>query len=478
MDVALAFQDLDERFEAKVAARRDEVLLACSGAAAVVLPHFLLVARFGESCADRLFDAHARGRVPRRLAEAAEIRALGVLSESEFDSRHRALEGQFFRGLAPAQLNNDSLAADGVRAAVQDVCRGDAARQVAIDVDVVGIEYIRDVRDGRNGDAAFVDAAVYGDVRMAINDSGNHELPRGVNHLRAFWRFDGLADGGDLSVFDQDGAMLDGAVRHGQNRRVLNQDHLPRLRRSRRGVRRSARRGCRSGVDRFAAAQDNECESKCQKCACAVHRGPPDSSALVVSCAPGFVPVKSMEKPGTARAPFIESFSNVPVKITSNGSPWRRMLTVKENFSALTQPVVSVAVPRLPVTVPESVPSLAMVRSAVASSGPSGVVYESFHLPLKSPLGGSDGRAGSRTSNFLPSTKTSFTLVFSAKRAPSVTTRFAIFPVSSEPRRSATPKICAGARVSARSASSAESPASMDFLTAFKMSLGAEIPPE
>src|SRR5205809_8017834 len=103
MDVALAFQDLDERFEAKVAARRDEVLLACSGAAAVVLPHFLEVARFGESCADRLFVAHARGRVPRRLAVAADIPPPGVLSASEFDCRHRSPAWQFFRALPPAQ---------------------------------------------------------------------------------------------------------------------------------------------------------------------------------------------------------------------------------------------------------------------------------------------------------------------------------------------------------------------------------------
>ena len=58
-----------------------------------------------------------------------------------------------------------------------------------------------------------------------------------------------------------------------------------------------------------------------------------------------------------------------------------------------------------------------------------------------------------------PSTNTSATLVPRSNRSPLATVRFAIFPGSIEPVCSATPKICAGAIVSARTAWSWLSPA-------------------
>src|SRR4030095_5243007 len=123
-------------------------------------------------------------------------------------------------------------------------------------------------------------------------------------------------------------------------------------------------------------------------------------------------------------------------------------------------------------------PSEDIVRSAVDSSGPSGLVKESLHFPVISPLGGSLGRSGSLTSKRRPSTNTNLILVFSLKRSPSVITRLAIFPFSIEPRRSATPKISAGESVSARKAASGASPASMDFLAALCRSFGFVVAPE
>src|SRR6184192_747849 len=88
-----------------------------------------------------------------------------------------------------------------------------------------------------------------------------------------------------------------------------------------------------------------------------------------------------------------------------------------------------------------------------------------------SPLGGSLGFSGSCVSNRCPSTKTILILVFSSKRSPSVTTRFAILPFSMEPRRSATPKISAGESVNARRAASGARPAA-------KKSIDAGLAPE
>ena len=72
--------------------------------------------------------------------------------------------------------------------------------------------------------------------------------------------------------------------------------------------------------------------------------------------------------------PFNEVPSNVPAKMTSAVDPSSGMLMVKLNLSTLKYPLMTEAVPRLLVTVPEMVPSLSMARSAVACSGPSGVV--------------------------------------------------------------------------------------------------------
>ncbi len=52
------------------------------------------------------------------------------------------------------------------------------------------------------------------------------------------------------------------------------------------------------------------------------------------------------------------------------------------------------------------------------------------------------------------------------------------FPFSIEPKRPATPKISAGDKVSARSAASGASPASIDFFAALTMSFGVAMPPE
>ena len=73
---------------------------------------------------------------------------------------------------------------------MQHVGGGDAAGEIAINVDVIGIEDIRDIDDGGDGDAAFVDAAIHGDVGVAVDDAGDHELAGGIDHLRVFRSLD------------------------------------------------------------------------------------------------------------------------------------------------------------------------------------------------------------------------------------------------------------------------------------------------
>ena len=146
VDVAPAFENFDQRIKAKIAARRDQIFFTRGNAFFIIIPGFLVIARFHESTADGLFDAHARGGIPFGLPRNAEVGAFGVFAESELDARERAFEGEPRRGLAPAEFDDDRLATDGIGRAVKNIGGRDAPGKVAIDVYVIGIEdlgYIR-----------------------------------------------------------------------------------------------------------------------------------------------------------------------------------------------------------------------------------------------------------------------------------------------------------------------------------------------
>ena len=92
MDVALAFKDFDQRFEAKIAARRNLIFFAGGYFLVVSVPGILVVAGLGERAANGLFDAHTSGGVTFRLAGNAEIGALGIFAQGKFDSGERAFK--------------------------------------------------------------------------------------------------------------------------------------------------------------------------------------------------------------------------------------------------------------------------------------------------------------------------------------------------------------------------------------------------
>ena len=97
----------------------------------------------------------------------------------------RAFEEQVFAALlAPAQLDDRVAAADRVARAVQHVGDRDAAGELAIDVDVGGVEHVLDAHHRRHDRAALVDG-VGGDVRVRVDDAGRDELAGGVDHLGA-----------------------------------------------------------------------------------------------------------------------------------------------------------------------------------------------------------------------------------------------------------------------------------------------------
>jgi len=150
--------------------------------------------------------------VALRGAADAEIRTFRIFAESKLDTGERAFKGEFRGGLSPTKLDDDGLPSDGICGTVEDVCGGYAAGEIAPNRDVVGVEHIGDVHHGGDGHGAFVDTAVNSNVRMAVDDPGRNELAGGINHDRVRRSFQGTPDRGDLSVFDQDVAFVDGAV--------------------------------------------------------------------------------------------------------------------------------------------------------------------------------------------------------------------------------------------------------------------------
>src|SRR5271156_3797717 len=115
---------------------------------------------------------------------------------------------------------------------------------------------------------------------MAVDDARYYELTGAINHLRIGRSFHGIADRGNFAVLDQDVALGDRAVRHGQDRGITNENH--RCNRSVRGSRRRLSRGKK----REGNGGDNGKHSN--KAKRSVHSAPPGAAAVA-----GFVPVKS-----------------------------------------------------------------------------------------------------------------------------------------------------------------------------------------
>ena len=234
MNVSLAFQNLDQRIEFQIAARSDQVGFAGRFPAVVIVPGFLVFLRFGKRLANHFLDPQPGLRITNRGGRLrTKVRLLGIFAEREFYARQRSFKRQFAGGPAPTQLDDGGLAADGVGAAVQDVGGGHAAGQVVVNDDIVGVQDVLDVDHRRDAHAAFVDAAIHGDVRMAIDDSGHHEFAGGVNYRGARGNCDVRAYRGDLAVTNQNRTMLDGPVGDGENGGVSNYGDARRLRASR-----------------------------------------------------------------------------------------------------------------------------------------------------------------------------------------------------------------------------------------------------
>src|SRR6185369_2816744 len=100
VDVAFAFEDLDERLKLQIAARRHHALVFLHRFA-ILVPRPLVIARARERVANRFLNAHARIWITSRGARNVRTaRLLHVLAERELDPRHRAWKQKLTRGPA------------------------------------------------------------------------------------------------------------------------------------------------------------------------------------------------------------------------------------------------------------------------------------------------------------------------------------------------------------------------------------------
>ncbi len=235
-----ALEDFDQRLELQISPRHRDVLAGFI-AAIVLLPLFLVSLGAAERIADHELGAGPCDRVAPRAGLPELPHVLGILAQGKLDPGRSALENEAARVLAPAQLDDLVLAADRVRAPVQDVRNRQAAREVAMDRDVGRIEDVLDARHRAHRRAALVDR-FGGDVRVRVDDARAHEAARRLDDVGAGGNLSiRSADRGNLAIADDHDAVLNGAPRDGEDRAAANRDHTPTLRERGRRLRNNKR---------------------------------------------------------------------------------------------------------------------------------------------------------------------------------------------------------------------------------------------
>ena len=181
-----------------------------------------VVLRLDEGLADDHGDAEPRAR---GLVLAA-VDPLGVLAERRLHAHGGADDLLVDRAPAPA-LQRDRLAADRVAGARLDDDRGHAACERVAEALVVDVHGI-DRADGRGVRSRHLVGVVPGgavrllvdaDVAVRLDEAREDPLACGVEDGHALWDGDlGRGpDGGDPAVLDEDGPVLDGLPRDGDD---------------------------------------------------------------------------------------------------------------------------------------------------------------------------------------------------------------------------------------------------------------------
>src|SRR6266404_5386181 len=159
---------------------------------------------------------------------------------------------------------------------------------------------------------------------MAIDDARHHELASRVDDSCACRSLKRWANLSDFAVLDKDRAVFNGAVRNGEDRRILNQNHGTGIRRRSARIRSRHKQGCKPCDD------DNSKTNFHRASPCCMDEISASEESLV-----GLTPVKSIENSWTLMVPLMEVPSNVPLNVTSANDGPIEVLITKLNLSPL-----------------------------------------------------------------------------------------------------------------------------------------------
>src|SRR5688572_18243708 len=128
MDEPFALKYLDEGLELDVPARWDLRFLG-----AKVIPCLLIIAGSDECVAHHLERTHASSRIPRRLSGLERLaRTLWILAHRKLDPGRRVEDQKSFDRFTVLELHRRVLATDRIRRAMQQIRRGNSARECSI----------------------------------------------------------------------------------------------------------------------------------------------------------------------------------------------------------------------------------------------------------------------------------------------------------------------------------------------------------
>ena len=216
---SLALEDLGERLKLDVVPRRHLLVALSSGQRLVARLRLAPGACRVERVAHVRLNAHASVRVAVR-------RSCHVLAERELDARRGVRHVHLGHRGAPLDLRDGVLAADRVRAAVKLVDARDAAGELPVPADVIGIQHVLDAHLRGVGLRELVDAAVDACVAVAIDDAGRDVTALAVHDDRAGWGRQRRSDGRDLAALHQHIGALENACARRCPHRGIPEVHI------------------------------------------------------------------------------------------------------------------------------------------------------------------------------------------------------------------------------------------------------------
>ena len=228
--------------------------------------------------------------------------------------------------MSPFPLDDLRLAADRIGRPVQDEGGGGSSCELAIDIDVFGVQHVGDADHAGVRKRHLIDAPLDRGMAVRIDNSGQDVLSgrlddlsaRRGGHLRV------RSDRGDSGPADQNRAVLDRRVRDGQNGGVVNENHVLSARKSRDQKHRQHHQSDGASIDGLCRVQTFVMKSEREPWASDAHRD--------------LLPLNGKVPPVPETVPAMEPPLKVPRKAQSPASACSRAEMVNSTTDPSNRP--------------------------------------------------------------------------------------------------------------------------------------------